>query len=111
MHFEWDREKSLFTLRKHKTTFDEASTVFDDPLAIIFDNEKIMKKTQDAKQEKIVADDLKPEYNFNYDKRKPNRFAGKKNEKRVVVVLDLTETYFRSTIWTSCLSLTTQSGG
>jgi len=39
MKFEWDREKALFNLRKHKTTFDEASTVFDDPLAIIFDDE------------------------------------------------------------------------
>ena len=39
MQLEWDREKALFNLRKHKTTFDEASTVFDDPLAIIFDDE------------------------------------------------------------------------
>ena len=47
-----------------------------------------MKKTQASKQEKKVSDDLKPEYQFNYAKRKPNRFAGKKSEKRVVVVLD-----------------------
>lgn len=47
-----------------------------------------MKKIQASKQEKKVTDDLKPEYKFDYGKRKPNRFAGKKSEKRVVVVLD-----------------------
>jgi uncharacterized DUF497 family protein len=33
--FEWDREKALLNLRKHSVEFDEASTVFGDPLALL----------------------------------------------------------------------------
>lgn len=33
--FEWDREKAEGNLRKHGVTFDEASTVFGDPLAML----------------------------------------------------------------------------
>jgi uncharacterized DUF497 family protein len=32
--FEWDETKASENLRKHKISFDEAETVFDDPLAI-----------------------------------------------------------------------------
>ena len=32
--------------------------------------------------------DLRPEYQFNYGEAKPNRFAGKIDMRRVVVVLD-----------------------
>ena len=32
--FEWHDEKALINQKKHKVTFDEAKTVFDDPLAI-----------------------------------------------------------------------------
>ena len=38
--FEWDRRKSAINLRKHGVSFDEASTVFHDPLARIFDDEE-----------------------------------------------------------------------
>lgn len=38
MLFEWDREKAKKNLRKHKTSFDEAVTVFYDPLAATFDD-------------------------------------------------------------------------
>ncbi|MHB8091638.1 MAG: hypothetical protein ACYDH8_08605 [Syntrophales bacterium] len=31
---------------------------------------------------------MRPEYNFDYGKAQPNRFAGKLDESRVVVVLD-----------------------
>ena len=37
--FEWDKKKAAANLKKHKVTFDEATTVFDDPLAYIFDDE------------------------------------------------------------------------
>jgi uncharacterized DUF497 family protein len=30
--FDWNREKAEYNLRKHGVSFDEASTVFDDPL-------------------------------------------------------------------------------
>lgn len=33
--FEWDSEKARRNVRKHGVTFDEASTVFGDPLAIL----------------------------------------------------------------------------
>ena len=38
MKFEWDKAKAASNFKKHKVTFDEASTVFSDPLARIFDD-------------------------------------------------------------------------
>lgn len=32
--FEWDEEKARANLQKHKTSFEEAKTVFNDPLSI-----------------------------------------------------------------------------
>lgn len=34
------------------------------------------------------SEDMKPEYNFDYSKAKPNRFAGRISKERVVVLLD-----------------------
>jgi uncharacterized DUF497 family protein len=34
LRFEWDEEKAAANLKKHKVTFDEATTVFIDPLSI-----------------------------------------------------------------------------
>lgn len=39
LRFEWDPQKALVNLRKHGVSFDEASTVFCDPLAFIFVDE------------------------------------------------------------------------
>jgi len=39
VHFEWDKRKAEANLRKHGVSVDEASTVFDDLLAAIFDDE------------------------------------------------------------------------
>lgn len=36
MRFEWDPEKAEANLKKHGVTFQEAATVFGDPLAITF---------------------------------------------------------------------------
>ena len=36
MHFEWDRSKANANRRKHKITFDEAASVFYDPLSATF---------------------------------------------------------------------------
>jgi len=36
MHFEWDRSKAEANRRKHKVTFDEAVSVFYDPLSATF---------------------------------------------------------------------------
>ncbi|MGA2798804.1 MAG: BrnT family toxin [Thermoguttaceae bacterium] len=38
--FEWDRKKASSNIRKHKVSFEEAITVFDNPIALIFDDEK-----------------------------------------------------------------------
>ena len=37
--FEWDKDKARRNEKKHAVTFEEASTVFSDPLAVIFDDE------------------------------------------------------------------------
>lgn len=34
--FEWDSRKAASNRNKHSVSFDEATTVFDDPLAVIF---------------------------------------------------------------------------
>ena len=36
MNFEWNEEKSNTNLRKHGVSFDEATTIFGDPLAVTF---------------------------------------------------------------------------
>jgi uncharacterized DUF497 family protein len=38
--FEWDPKKANANRRKHGVSFDEARTVFDDPLAAIFADEE-----------------------------------------------------------------------
>lgn len=38
MKFEWDFAKAGENLRKHGVSFDEAATVFYDPLSITFDD-------------------------------------------------------------------------
>jgi len=39
MKFEWDQTKATANLKKHSVSFEEAKTVFDNPLAVIFDDE------------------------------------------------------------------------
>lgn len=38
MEFEWDAKKAAENVRKHDVTFQEAATIFCDPLAITFDD-------------------------------------------------------------------------
>jgi uncharacterized DUF497 family protein len=40
VEFEWDEAKAASNLTKHGVIFEEALTVFDDPLALIFDDEE-----------------------------------------------------------------------
>jgi len=37
--FEWDEQKAASNYTKHGVSFAEASTVFDNPLAVLFDDE------------------------------------------------------------------------
>jgi uncharacterized DUF497 family protein len=39
MEFEWDQSKAASNLKKHGVSFEEAKTVFDNSLAVIFDDE------------------------------------------------------------------------
>ncbi|NES20276.1 MAG: BrnT family toxin [Symploca sp. SIO3E6] len=36
MDFEWNLEKAALNLKKHDVSFQEASTVFNDPLSVTF---------------------------------------------------------------------------
>ncbi len=47
-----------------------------------------MKKTSSNNSQKDRSDDMKPEYCFDYSHARPNRFAKRIDDKRVVVVLD-----------------------
>lgn len=38
MRFEWDPDKAKGNLKKHRVSFDEAITVFYDPLSVTFDD-------------------------------------------------------------------------
>jgi uncharacterized DUF497 family protein len=39
IEFEWDDDKAAANHKKHRVTFEEAASVFADPLASIFDDE------------------------------------------------------------------------
>jgi hypothetical protein len=45
--FEWDENKAKSNVRKHKITFEEAKTVFNDPFLITFPDEQ---NSQDEKR-------------------------------------------------------------
>ena len=47
-----------------------------------------MKKTSTSKSREKRHEDMRPEYDFDYTKAKPNRFAGRIAKDHVVVVLD-----------------------
>ena len=36
MNFDWDKNKAASNLSKHRVSFDEAKTVFNDPLYVDF---------------------------------------------------------------------------
>jgi len=38
MEFEWDESKDLTNQNKHGVTFNEAATIYGDPLALTFDD-------------------------------------------------------------------------
>lgn len=40
INFIWDKNKAKLNIEKHKLSFEEAVTVFADPLAFIFDDEE-----------------------------------------------------------------------
>jgi uncharacterized DUF497 family protein len=40
IEFEWDDDKAARNRRKHRVDFEEAKTAFDDPHALVFDDEE-----------------------------------------------------------------------
>lgn len=38
LQFEWDERKAQLNIKKHSIDFETSTTVFDDPLALIFDD-------------------------------------------------------------------------
>jgi len=56
MKFEWNRKKAASNYSKHGVTFEEAMTVFADPLARIFDDTD---QTADHGREIIVGHSVK----------------------------------------------------
>ena len=52
MKFQWDPAKATSNVRKHGISFDEAVTVFKDPLAFIFDD---MEHSKDEHREIIIG--------------------------------------------------------
>ena len=38
LHFEWDEQKAALNKNKHRVSFEEASTVFGDPLSLTIDD-------------------------------------------------------------------------
>lgn len=53
---EWDNRKATANLAKHGVAFEEASSVFGDPLAVIFDDED---HSQDELREIIIGHSLR----------------------------------------------------
>ncbi len=47
-----------------------------------------MKKTPISNSHKAASQDMLPEYDFDYGKARPNRFAGKISKERLLVLLD-----------------------
>jgi len=52
LEFEWDARKAAANVKKHGVAFDEALTVFADPLAKIFDDPD---HSEDEKREIIIG--------------------------------------------------------
>jgi uncharacterized DUF497 family protein len=57
LQFEWDKKKVAGNLKKHKVGFDEACTVFSDPLALIFTDEEHSRP--DELREIIIGNSVK----------------------------------------------------
>ena len=53
--FEWDKQKAAANIKKHGVTFDEAVTVFDDPLAGVFNDAE---HSFDERREIIIGESI-----------------------------------------------------
>jgi hypothetical protein len=51
-------------------------------------NARLRRKTKTSEDRAAEPDDLRPEYQFDYQNARPNRFAGRIDQKCLVVTLD-----------------------
>lgn len=58
LQFEWDSKKARTNLAKHDVSFEEAMTVFADPLARIFDDDE---HSGDERREIIIGHSVQQE--------------------------------------------------
>ena len=58
------------------------------PVGLQGESVEIMKNTEDPKNAGTEADDMLDEYLFDYSKARPNRFADRLGQHRLMVVLD-----------------------
>ena len=109
MEFEWDLRKAAANLAKHRVSFEEAATVFGDPLGRIAADlrqsaetqfassvldgpharkDEIMKKSIDkgVSAGGVDPDDILPEYDFKQSA--PNKFASRYAAGSTVIVLE-----------------------
>jgi len=56
LEFEWDEDKAASNRKKHGVTFEEAVSVFADPLAAIFDDEV---HSEEEQREIIIGNSAK----------------------------------------------------
>ncbi len=56
MQFDWNNKKANLNLKKHGVNFEEAKTVFGDPLARIFDDEE---HSAEERRDGIIGHSLK----------------------------------------------------
>ncbi len=70
MLFEWDPKKAAANFKKHGVSFDEATTVFDDMNALIFDD---LAHSALEQREFIVGQSIESRYLFvSFTARKPS---------------------------------------
>jgi hypothetical protein len=76
--FIWDEEKHIANIRKHKVTFNEATSVFDDDNAIYFNDES------HSQDEDINYDDIPKITDFSKGRKNP--FAGRFKDGYTIIV-------------------------
>ena len=55
MRFEWDEEKAASNLAKHGVSFDEAKTVFDDPLFLDYYDPEMVAYTERGDAVRLIS--------------------------------------------------------
>jgi hypothetical protein len=89
MRFEWDCKKAAGNFKKHKVSFDEAVTVFYDPLSATARGALPQKREDAMKRKNTKPDEMRDEYAFDYSKAvRGKHFQRLMKEGANVVVLE-----------------------